>query len=54
MMSDEEETQLKDEFAALNDRYAKLRTLYVESHLVWEATERQNVELRAAIHNLGG
>lgn len=54
MMSEEEITTLQTDYADLNDRYTRLRTLYIESHLIWQTTTQQNIELRAAIHNLGG
>lgn len=54
MMSEEEQNALQDRYALLNEQYTRLRSLYLENHFVWEATERQNVELRAALHNMGG
>lgn len=46
--------ELEEENARVMDFYSKLRTLYLDSHLVWMETEQQNVELRAVLHNLGG
>lgn len=53
-MSEDEQHALEDRYTLLNEQYTRLRSLYLENHFVWEATQQQNVELRAAIHNMGG